>query len=89
MRGLFAALAIAGLAVAGCLGSQPSAPAAAAKQQVGTLTAKLKAEGDELMAQQEYDKAAVKFQAALNEAPGDLAIRFALATALSYLPRRE
>ena len=89
MRTVIAALTIAGLAVAGCQGSQPSVPAAGASQQVGALTAKLKAEGDELMTQQEYDKAAVKFQAALNEAPADISIRFALATALSYLPRRE
>jgi outer membrane murein-binding lipoprotein Lpp len=88
IRPLIAAVAVVGLAVAGCQGSQPSGPAAAVKQ-VGSLTVKLKAEGDELMLQQEYDKASVKYQAALNEAPGDIPIRFALATALSYLPRRD
>jgi tetratricopeptide (TPR) repeat protein len=41
------------------------------------------------MAQQAYDQAAVKYQAALNEAPNDIPIRYALAVVLSYLPRRE
>ena len=82
------AVAFFGLMVAGCQGSQASAPAAVV-QQIGSLTVKLKAEGDELMTQHEYEKAAVKYQAALNEAPADIPIRFALATALSYLPRRE
>jgi hypothetical protein len=40
------------------------------------------------MVQQQYHRAAVKYQAALNEAPADIGTRFALATALSYLPRR-
>jgi hypothetical protein len=89
IRSLIAVAVVAvAVAVAGCQGAQPSGPAAAVVQ-VGSLTAKLKAEGDELMLQQEYDKASVKYQAALNEAPGDVPIRFALATALSYLPRRE
>jgi hypothetical protein len=87
MRALLAAAAL-GLAVAGCQGSQASAPAAVV-QPVGSLTAKLKAEGDELMIQQEFDKAALRYQAAVNEAPNDIPIRFALATALSYLARRE
>jgi hypothetical protein len=85
MKTLLAVVTL-GLMVAGCQGSQASAPAAAI-QQVGSLTAKLKAEGDELMIQQEYEKASVKYQAALNEAPADIPIRFALATALSYLSR--
>jgi hypothetical protein len=41
------------------------------------------------MAQQAYDQAAVKYQAALNEAPNDIPIRYALAVALSYLPHRQ
>jgi hypothetical protein len=87
MRALLA-VAVVGLAVAGCQGSQAPAPAVTV-QPVGSLTSRLKAEGDDLMLRQEYDKAAVKYQAALNEVPGDIPIRFALATALSYLPRRE
>lgn len=87
-RFIQADIAVLGLTVAGCQGSQAPAPAAAV-QIVGSLTARLKAEGDQLMVQQEYDKAAVKYQAALNEAPGDIAIRYALAVALSYLARRE
>jgi tetratricopeptide (TPR) repeat protein len=90
VRSLVVAIVL-GLAAAGCQGSQAPAPATQAPpvEQVGPRTARLKAEGDALMVQQEYERAAVKYQAALNEAPGDIAIRYALAVALSYLPRRE
>jgi tetratricopeptide (TPR) repeat protein len=56
---------------------------------MGSLTGRLRAEGDALMKQQRYEEAALKYQTALNEAPSDIPIRFALAVALSYLPRRE
>jgi hypothetical protein len=89
MRILLAA-AVLGLAIAGCQRAPAPAPAASAPvETVGSLTERLKSEGDELMAQQRYDEAAVKYQAALNQAPGDIPIRFALAVALSYGPRRE
>jgi tetratricopeptide (TPR) repeat protein len=77
-----------GLAIAGCQRAPALAPAAPA-QFVGSLTERLKAEGDELLKQQRYDEAAVKYQAALNEAPSDIPIRYALAVALSYTQRRE
>lgn len=88
MGALVVLLALLGFVVAGCQGSQAPAPAAAV-QPVGSLTARLRAEADTLMLQQEFDRAVVKYQAALNEAPNDVAIRFSLAVALSYLPRRE
>jgi hypothetical protein len=77
-----------GLAIAGCQRAPAPAPAASA-QIMGSLTERLRAEGDALMKQQRYEEAALKYQTALNEAPSDIPIRFALAVALSYLPRRE
>jgi hypothetical protein len=82
--------AVLGLAIAGCQRAPALAPAASGPVQfVGSLTERLKSEGDELMKQQRYDEAAVKYQAALNEAPNDIAIRFAFAVALSYTTRRD
>jgi hypothetical protein len=86
MRTRFLVVAVVGLALAGCLGSSTPEPAV---PSVGTLTAKLKAEGDALMAQKAYDQAVVKYQTALNQAPNDIPLHFALAVALSHLPRRE
>ena len=83
----FAALVLT-IAITGCQRAPASGPVPAAVP-AGPLTERLKAEGDALMAQQAYDQAAVKYQAALNEAPNDIPIRYALAVALSYLPRRE
>ncbi len=83
----FAALVLT-VAITGCQRAPASGPAPASVP-AGPLTGRLKAEGDALMAQQAYDQAAVKYQAALNEAPNDIPIRYALAVALSYLPRRE
>jgi hypothetical protein len=88
VAGLLLLVAVVGLAVAGCQGSQAPAPAAGV-QAVGSLTARLRAEADQLMLQQEYDRAAVKYQAALNETPADVSLRYTFAVALSYLPRRE
>lgn len=81
-------VAVLAFTVAGCQDSPTPAPATGV-QPVGSLTARLRAEGDQLMLQQEYDRATVKYQAALNEAPSDVPLRYALAVALSYLPRRE
>jgi hypothetical protein len=55
---------------------------------VGSLTLSLKGEGDELARRGEYEKAVVKYLAAMHSAPQDVAIRFALAVALSHLDRR-
>ena len=77
-----------GLALAGC--QRSSAPVSAAPPEiVGSLTVRHKADGDELMRQQRHEEASVKYQAALNEAPSDISIRYALAVALSYLPARR
>lgn len=80
--------AVLGLAIAGCQRAPAPAPASSV-QLMGSLTERLRAEGDALMKQQRYEEAALTYQTALNEAPRDIPIRFALAVALSYLPRRE
>ena len=81
---------VLGLAIAGCQRAPALAPASSARVDiVGSLTERLKSEGDDLMKQHRYDEAAVKDQAALNEATSDIPIRFALAVALSHTPRRE
>lgn len=84
---VLAALALS-FFVTGCQRA-PAIASAPASVPAGPLTGRLKAEGDALMAQQAYEQAAVKYQAALNEAPNDIPIRYALAVALSYLPRRD
>jgi hypothetical protein len=56
---------------------------------VGPRTAQLAAEGDALAGKQDWAGAALKYQAALNDAPGDVAIRFALASVLTHLDRRD
>jgi tetratricopeptide (TPR) repeat protein len=58
-------------------------------QDAGPRTLDLRAEGDAAMAGKRYDEAALKYQTALNQAPEDIALRYALATALSYLDRRD
>jgi len=77
-----------GVTLAGCQRAPALAPAASV-ETVGSLTSKLKAEGDELLKQGQYEQAAVKYQAALNQAPNDVPIRFGLAVALSNTNRRE
>ena len=84
---VLAALALS-VFVTGCQRAPATGPAPASVP-AGPLTGRLKAEGDALMAQQNYEQAAVKYQTALNEAPNDIPIRYALAIALSYLPRRQ
>jgi len=56
---------------------------------VGSLTVRLKAEGDALAARGDYEGAALKYQQAANQEPEDVSIRFALGSALSHLNRRE
>jgi tetratricopeptide (TPR) repeat protein len=77
-----------GVTLAGCQRAPALAPAASV-EIVGSLTSRLKAEGDELLKQGQYEQAAVKYQAALNQAPNDVPIRFGLAVALSNTNRRE
>ena len=71
--------------LAGCQQSPPPVPRAA----VGALTSQLKAEGDALAAKGDYEAAVVKYMAAVNQEPNDVALRFALAVALSHLDRRD
>ena len=77
-------LAALGLTLGACQRSSPPPTSSA-----GSLTGRLSAEGDALMAQGDYERAAVKYQSALNEAPNEIAIRYALAVALSYTTRRD
>ena len=81
-------VAVLGLTVAGCQRAPALAPAASV-EIVGSDTVRLKAEGDELMKQQQYEQAIVKYQAALAQAPTDVSIRFALAVALSHTSHRD
>ena len=83
MRVLFL-LAALGLTLGACQRSSPTPTSSA-----GSLTGRLSAEGDALMAKGDYERAAVKYQSALNEAPNEIAIRYALAVALSYTTRRD
>ncbi len=53
------------------------------------MTVQLKQEGDALAARGDYEAAALKYQAAVNQEPEDISLRFALGTALSHLGRRE
>jgi hypothetical protein len=82
--------AVLGLTLAGCQRAPAPAPAASAPAEtVGSLTERLKSEGDQLLKQGRYDEAALKYQSALNEAPSDVPIRFGLAVALSHNPSRR
>ncbi len=56
---------------------------------MGSLTVRLKAEGDGLAARGDYEDAALKYQQAANQEPDDVSLRFALGSALSHLGRRE
>ena len=74
--------------LAGCQRAPALAPAASV-EIVGSMTSNLKAEGHELLKQRQFEQAAVKYQAALNQSPNDVPIRFGLAVALSNTNRRE
>ena len=84
MRRLLVAAAISFL-----LGCQQSPSLEPAKAPLGSLTAQLKAEGDQLAARGEYEAAVVKYQAAVRQEPGEVPLWFALGSALSHLSRRE
>ena len=68
----------------GCQQSPAPGPA-----PVGSLTVRLKAEGDALAARGDYEGAALKYPQAANQEPEDVSIRFALGSTLSHLNRRE
>lgn len=71
------------------VGCQQSPPAGPPEPPPGWLVQRLRAEGDELAARGEYEVAAVKYQAAADQEPDDIALRFRLGTALSHLGRRQ
>lgn len=77
-------LVAAAVVLIGC-GQSPTSRARADRGS----TVQPKAEGDVLAARGEYEAAAIKYQAALNQEPNDVSLRFALGTALSYLGHRE
>jgi len=71
------------------LGCQQSPSLEPAKAPLGSLTAQLKAEGDQLAARGEYEAAVVKYQAAVRQESGEAPLWFALGTALSHLDQSE
>ena len=75
--------------VALVLGCQQAPAPGPQRGPLGSLTLHLKQEGDALAARGDYEAAAVKYQAALNQEPEDTSLRFALGAALSHLGRRE
>ena len=79
-------VAVAVILLAGCQQSPSPEPA---KAPLGSLTAQLKAEGDQLAARGEYEAAVVKYQVAVRQEPGEAPLWFALGTALSHLGQRE
>lgn len=81
-------LVAAAIALAGCQEARGPAPTPA-PPPIGSLTEQLKREGDQLLAQKRYEEAAVKYQRAVNQEPGDLALRYALGVAFSHLQRRQ
>jgi len=82
VRRLFVVTLLAFLA--GCQQSPAPGP-----PPVGSLTVRLKAEGEALAARGDYEGAALKYLQAANQEPEDVTIRFALGSALSHLNRRE
>jgi hypothetical protein len=76
------------LSFIGCQQSPPP-PAGFAGAHLGTRTVELKQEGDGLAAKGDFERAVVKYQAAVNQEPGDVSLRYALGAALSHLERRE
>jgi hypothetical protein len=84
-RALVVALSLGILA--GCQQATPLAPSTGATTE--SMTRRLKAEGDALMVKGDYAGALVKYQLAAGQEPGDVSIRFALGSALSYLDRRD
>jgi len=71
----------------GCQQSAPPPPASVTP--IGSLTTQLKAAGDALAAKGDYEAAVVKYLTAVNQEPNNIALRFALAVALSHLDRRD
>jgi hypothetical protein len=81
-------MAALSLCLIGCQQSPPP-PATPVAAPRGTRTVELKREGDELAAKGDFGRAVVKYQAAVNQEPGDVSLRYALGVVLSHLERRE
>ena len=89
MRYALALCLVAAVGAAGCQ-QAPTAPRKTTPiHTIGTRTSHLVSEGDALAAKEDWAGAALKYQAALNDAPNDTGIRFALASALTHLDRRD
>ncbi len=71
------------------LGCQQSPAPGPEKGPLGPPTFQLREEADALVARGEYAAAVAKYQAAVNQDPEDVSLRFALGTALSHLGRRR
>ena len=69
-------------------GQSPPPPAPALVPSLGTRTIDLRQEGDELAAKGDFERAVVKYQAAVNQEPADVSLRYLLGVALSHLDRR-
>src|SRR3989475_8758724 len=82
---LLFALAAVGL-VFGC--QQAPAPVRPAQSPSVSPAAVARGEGDQAMERGEYAKAAAKYQDAVVLDPNDMALRFALGSAYSYLGKR-
>jgi|SRR5712692_5049773 len=78
------------LAVALLLGCQQSPPSDSITTPASAPTSRqLKDQGDVLVARGDYVAAATKYEAAVDQDPADVSLRFALGTALSHMNRRE
>ena len=75
--------------VALLLGCQQSAPVEPVGAPPASPVSQLKDQGDALAVRGDYAGAAAKYQAAVDRAPTDVSLRFALGTALSHLNRRR
>ena len=87
MRGVLLAIGLLGLAA--CQQPHEQNVAKAPQSATGPMTRQLKDAGDALLAKGDYAAAALKYQQALNQEPGDLSLRFAYGTALSHIDRRD
>lgn len=87
MRGVLLAIGLLGLAA--CQQPYGQSVAKTPQSPTGPMTRQLKDAGDALLAKGDYAAAALKYQQALNQEPGDLSLRFAYGTALSHIDRRD
>jgi hypothetical protein len=88
VRSLVLVCLVGALAV-GCQQSPTASRKTTPAVPLGSRTAQLVAEGDALASRENWAGAAVKYQAALNDARNDVGIRFALASTLTHLDRRD